>query len=100
MKRSQMNPISKKRRAKITDEKPVRDLYLKEHPNCAAKELGGCLGPKHVHEILTRARGGSTGDKENFATLCDYHNEQVSQDADTMKWAYANGLLKHSWDET
>jgi hypothetical protein len=47
----------------------------------------------HVHEIWTRARGGPIDDPRNFATLCDRHTTDVSQDVLTMRWALAHGLL-------
>lgn len=96
-----VNPMSAKKRQQIKDEKAARDAYLEAHPYCeghAAGAPGVCFGALHVHEVITRARGGSTGDPANFKVLCDSLNTAVSQDVSTMRWALASDFLKHSWD--
>lgn len=96
-----MRSVSKKRAAKMRAEKPVRDKYLREHPFCEAANAGApgrCLGEIHIHEVKTRARGGSTDDPSNLRSCCNGHNEAISQDPETMAWAYEHGFLRHGWD--
>lgn len=90
-----VNPVSAKRkkenheRAKL----PVLDY-------CEAKRAGApreCFGALHLHEIVSRARGGSITDPDNMKTVCDEHNRLISQDADVMQWAYKNDFLRHGW---
>ena len=47
-----------------------------------------------LHEILTRARGGSITDEENTVPVCRQHNEELTLEP---AWGYDLGLLKHSW---
>lgn len=49
-----------------------------------------------VHEILSRARGGSITDPPNLAPLARWpcHREIT----DEAPWGYAKGLSRHSWD--
>jgi len=49
-----------------------------------------------VHEILTRARGGSILDKENCVALChDCHSWVTLNPQD----AHLEGLMKNSWEK-
>lgn len=47
-----------------------------------------------VHEIQTRARGGSITDPANLAPLCRECHGEATREA---PWAYEQGLLVHSW---
>lgn len=47
-----------------------------------------------VHEIRTRARGGSISDAANLAPLCRICHDEATNEA---PWAYEQGLLAHSW---
>lgn len=52
-----------------------------------------------IHEPLTRARGGSIVDPDNQAPLCrPCHDEVTFRPESELGWAYAIGLLVHSWD--
>ena len=69
----------------------VRKLLL-ERPICQR-----CLSDRShdVHELKTRARGGSITDIENLVTLCrNCHTWVTTHPAE----ATAQGWLKHSWD--
>jgi hypothetical protein len=97
VKRSHLRAISKKRARRITEEKPLRDAYLKAHRYCEAKRAGApgaCFGALHCHEVLSRAQGGSTGDPENLRSVCDFHNTAIAQDVETMRWAVGAGFRK------
>ena len=48
-----------------------------------------------VHEILTRARGGSILDKENCVPLCHSCHSWVTLNP---KAAHSEGLLRNSWE--
>jgi len=49
-----------------------------------------------VHEILSRARGGSILDKENCAPLCHSCHHWITTNP---KDAHAEGWLKNSWEK-
>lgn len=69
----------------------VRKLLL-ERPICQR-----CLSDRSqdVHELKSRARGGSITDVENLVTLCRAcHNWVTTHPAE----ATAQGWLKHSWE--
>lgn len=73
----------------------VRDL-LERHPWCAAGELlpEVCTGwAEHVHEPLTRARGGSIIDPANAVPICGACHRWVH---DHPAQATALGLLRSS----
>jgi len=58
----------------------------------------GCGPADDLHEVLTRARGGSITDPENTVPLCRQHNHDLAQKPESeLQWAYDLGLLKHSW---
>lgn len=97
--KGRLNSRSKKRIARDAKEKPIRQAYLAQHPHCEAEKAGApgeCYGRLTVHEVLTRARGGSTGDPKNMRVCCVAHNENISQDVETMRWAYEAGFLLHA----
>jgi len=48
-----------------------------------------------IHEIQTRARGGSITDPANLAPLCRPCHDEATNEA---PWAYEQGLLAHSWE--
>jgi 5-methylcytosine-specific restriction endonuclease McrA len=60
-KRKPINPISKKKRAEIEDEKPIRE-QLKKRANGHCEECGRSesqsIGGLHPHEALFRSHGG------------------------------------------
>lgn len=64
-----------------------------ERPRCGRP---GC--PRladDLHEILTRARGGSITDEANTLPLCRLDNDELTLEP---PWGYELGLLRHSWD--
>jgi hypothetical protein len=74
----------------------VRELYP-VRPDCA---VPWCYTPADdLHEPLTRARGGSICDPENQVPLCRAHHDELTfRPESELAWAYALGLLVHSWD--
>ena len=65
---------------------------LDEHPICQR-----CCArvSTEVHELLSRARGGSILDPGNCVTLCHFCHRWVTE---TPADATAEGWLKHSWE--
>lgn len=104
MKRTRLNPISK-RRQRLNAE---RKVVLEEHfgprdtwqcwvhfvPAYTAI-MGGCYGEVNAHEIVKRSQGGSLVDTENILLLCNLHNSWVENYPDT---AHKLGLMKHAWE--
>ena len=92
---------SKKRAKELKDEIPIRKAYMERQKRCLAKDAGApgeCFGRLECHEPWSRARGGPTDDERNFRAVCSEHNRRISQDVETMRWAWNNGFLVHSWE--
>ena len=69
MKRSYINPISKKRREQIKQEVELCKLLLeKQRGRCTCGALLGWRSSKH--EIIYRSQGGSPTDENNCVLLC------------------------------
>lgn len=92
--RTRIRTVSKKRAALNRQRRKMADARWPERPMCA---VPGCTRlADDLHEILSRARGGSITDPENTAPLCRPHHNEIT---DTEpEWAYEMGLLKHSWE--
>lgn len=106
MKRSRINPVSAKRRAANLERVETRKVV-------AARSGGRCEGPPLIvtvdpvaaskclghatdlHEVLTRARGGSITDPANCLHLCRPCHSWVT---DHPKESLAAGLVRSSWD--
>lgn len=90
-----LRPVSKKRQAENRERRTVVHATFGDAPTCAVPGCGRLADD--VHEPLTRARGGSITDPSNMAPLCrPCHTEITDQQP---AWAYALGLLAHSWDD-
>lgn len=50
-----------------------------------------------VHEPLTRARGGSYLDLQNCKAVCRLHHDLIHAEPE---WAYEEGFLRHSWENS
>ncbi len=69
------------------------DRLLRQRPVC---EVPGCdHRSEHVHEVLTRARGGSIVDEDNCRAVCFACHRRIH---DEPWWSEPLGLLVHSWD--
>jgi hypothetical protein len=87
--RSAKKAVEDRERGKV-----IRALFpAGEFHQCA---VPGCTSEAtDPHEPLTRARGGSTTDPDNIVGLCRRHHDDIHLEP---PWAYALGLLRHSWD--
>lgn len=52
-----------------------------------------------LHELLSRARGGSIVDEANVRPLSRHCHDLITFSPESeLEWAYSLGLLRHSWD--
>lgn len=81
----------KTQRVYVSRRKLVAEL-LTEHPICQR-----CCGrpSTEVHEILSRARGGSILDPANCAVLCHHCHRWITENP---ALATVEGWLRNSWD--
>jgi 5-methylcytosine-specific restriction endonuclease McrA len=70
----------------------VKEL-LRDFPPCQRCAVAYATD---VHEIKTRARGGSITDRNNLALLCRPCHTFITQNPEQGK---AEGFLKNSWDD-
>lgn len=89
-----LRPVSRKRQADNRERRVVVEATLGDAPRCIVPGCGRLADD--VHEPLTRARGGSIADPENMVPLCRPHHDEIT--FEEPAWAYALGLLIHSWD--
>ena len=95
MKRGRLNRQSKKRAAIAPQRREFVAEYLASHPVCEAYLPDVCrFEACDVHEIKTRARGGSILDPDNVVALCRACHTQITGDP---KWAEENGYMVHAW---
>lgn len=93
--RTRIRAVSKKRAALNRERRKMAEARWPDGPPmCAVPE---CNRPADdLHEILSRARGGSITDPANTAPLCRPHHTVITDTEPA--WAYSLGLLRHSWD--
>lgn len=95
MKKARLRPISDKRRRRIDERRTTREAVLYRAKGMCEMRLAGCFGTAtEVHEILTRARGGSIYDPENCLAACSSCHRWVTEhplEAEEL------GLVIHSW---
>lgn len=93
MKRSRLNPMSKKRRASLGERERVRLEVFQRDGGCqlawAVSAIPACAGPLTVHHLLKASQGGPYH-PENLVVLCAFHNGWVE---DNPKHAYEFGLV-------
>jgi hypothetical protein len=99
MKRSRINPVSKKRRSLEAERRATRELVLARDLNRCQCCVPGCtFHATDVHEIKSRARGGNIiaidGDLTNFLSLCRYCHHFITTNP---AWAEARGFAVPSW---
>lgn len=63
-------------------------------PSCEARLEGCTHRATEVHEVLTRARGGSIIDRDNVVALC--HNCHAFITTNPL-WSQRNGWMLSSW---
>ena len=83
---------SKKRERLYRERRPLVAALLEDHPIC---ERCGTNPSVDVHEIVSRARGGSILDKRNLACLCRGCHEVITAHP---ALAEREGFSAHSWD--
>lgn len=88
-----MRHRSKKRQKQYTEDRiPIVKEMLEENPVCMMCWRAPAVD---VHELKSRARGGSITDKSNLVTLCREHHDFITQNP---AWAQAHGWLRNSWE--
>lgn len=103
LKRTRLKPVSDRRR----EVNAQRAILMEERfgpPEtwrCQLRAIIGtpCLGEVHGHEVLSRARAGSTDanlvDMDGIMLACDHHNGWVEE---FPAQAHGLGLAKHAWE--
>lgn len=95
MKRSRINPVSKKRAEKLAMRKGLRERIIKKREWCEARIDGCTRVPSDVHEIQTRARGGNYWDDDNNClALCRWCHKFITENP---AWATEHGFIVHAW---
>ena len=95
MRRKALRGMSAKRRSQLKDRSDVRQVVLDRDENRCQCGLDDCT--RHatdVHEILTRARGGSTTDPDNCISLCRGCHRFITENT---KWGEQHGFVLPSW---
>jgi hypothetical protein len=90
-------PVSARRRKENAERRAMATkLWPGGQPPCHRR---GCTRlADDLHEPLTRARGGSITDPANAVPLCRTCHEEITFTPESeLGWAYAEGLLVHSW---
>lgn len=104
MKRTPLRRMSLKRRRQAGRRRVCCMIVKNRDGYCKAGEIirsrfpaHTCWGRSTVHEIISRARGGSIYDPENAVSAC----------LKCHSWVHSNpalatelGLLRHSWDRS
>jgi len=94
---------SKKMQQIYVERRKLVKEMLEANPLCEGGELIWHFDTAHrctrttteVHEILTRARGGSILDRSNCVALCHSCHAWITEHP---KEAHAMGMMKNSWD--
>lgn len=89
---SPLAPVSGKRKAENRERRAMAESrFPGMNPRCA---VPWCTRPADaLHEILSRARGGSITDPGNTVPACNICNEELTHEPE---WGYRLGLIKHS----
>lgn len=93
MKRSPIKPRSKKRISMYVERRKLVVEILKQHPQCQR-----CATKKStdVHEVKSRARGGSILDRDNCVAVCRPCHSWITTHP---RKAHEEGWLKMSWEK-
>jgi hypothetical protein len=99
--RAQISPVSKRRARENRQRTAMADeRWPDRREGTVMCTVPGCGPADDLHEVLTRARGGSITDPENTVPLCRQHNHDLAQKPESeLGWAYDCGLLRHSWND-
>ena len=88
-----MRPRSKKQAKIYVERRKLVAKILAQNPLCLRCKISKAT---EVHEILSRARGGSILDESNCAALCHACHFWITTNP---KEAHTQGWLKHSWEK-
>jgi len=95
MKRSRINSMSKKRKEQLVERSETRIKVFERSSRCEAGIEPMCsYHATDVHEIKTRARGGSITDVENCLALCRNCHRYIT---DNPAWSLEHGFVVHAW---
>lgn len=83
---------SKKREAIYRQRRPLVERLLEERRIC---ERCGTNPSTEIHEVVTRARGGSILDPANCRALCRRCHAFITEHP---KQAHEEGFMAHSWE--
>lgn len=83
---------SKKREAIYRKRRPLVEQLLAERPIC---ERCGTNPSTEIHEVVTRARGGSILDPANLRALCRACHRWVTEHPAK---SHEEGFMAHSWE--
>lgn len=94
--RTRLRGMSPKRKAL----NELRRIFVAEQlaakPWCEARIYPLCTGRAvDVHELKTRARGGSITDPDNVLALCRACHHHITVNP---AWAVEHGFMRHSWE--
>lgn len=96
MKRSRIKPVSAKRRSQAGARRKTIELVMERDKYACQAKLSGCsMHATDVHELKTRARGGSIIELSNCVALCRGCHSWITEHP---KWATEHGFMLHSWD--
>ena len=93
MKRTRISPVSKKRQQLNGLRRGFVKQILQERMACECRLQGCTWYPTDVHEIKTRARGGSIIDPENVLALCRNCHTFITENP---SWALETGFVVHA----
>lgn len=96
--RTRLRPVSKKREKVNRARRELVAGLLAQRPRCEARDLIFVVDDKHrcnlwscdIHEVVTRARGGSILDPDNCRAICRACHDWIH---DHPKQATSIGLL-------
>lgn len=88
-----MRPRSKKMQQKYVERRKLVAELLEKYPVCQRCQAWSST---EVHEILSRARGGSILDPDNCVALCHSCHHWITTNPLAAK---ASGWLKNSWEK-
>ena len=95
MKRSPLRRVSAKRRGLAKSRRETIDAVMERDKFACQAQLPGCsLHATDVHELKTRARGGSITDLSNCIALCRGCHSWITEHP---AWATNHGFMLHSW---
>lgn len=102
LRRTPVKPVSAKRQRENRQRRAMADQRWPDRREGTV--MCGCGRPEcnrradDLHEIKSRARGGSITDETNCVPLArECHDEITFKPESELGWAYDLGLLRHSW---